>query len=253
MRPLETDLSVFKRLELGRPPVGVKFQFFKPENVEPLSPAKSLSLCEMLVEAQGAAAPFYFHPDYGETCVGRILLGMQDMEPFAESGQIGERLQVFREARANYALYRHVPRFERNVVRYVTFAPLDAIGFEPDLLLIAAAPDQAEIVMRSMTYSSGEMYHSRTTPVMGCAWLFVYPFRSGKVNFVVPGMVHGMKGRELFPADTILISIPYHWLPTMARNLERMTWHLPSHANRKQYLEEFGAILGELSEKAREP
>ena len=80
----------------------------------------------MLVEAQRPTKPFYFDRACQETCVGKILLGMQEMEPFAESGQIGEKLQIFQEARANYAFYQHVPKFDRNVVNYVAFAPLDA-------------------------------------------------------------------------------------------------------------------------------
>jgi hypothetical protein len=88
---------------------------------------------------------------------------------------------------------------------------------------------------------------------MGCAWLFIYPFQSGKVNFIVPEMVHGMKGRELFPKDSIVVSIPYHWIPTMAQNLKEMTWRLPSHRGKGQYLEEFGTILGELAQKAQRP
>jgi uncharacterized protein (DUF169 family) len=252
VRPLQTDLSVFKKLNLENPPLGIKFLFFKPETMEPLPSQKSLSLCEMIVEAQKSNKPFYFDSGYQETCVGKILLGMQDMEPFAESGQIGEKLQIFQEARANYAFYQHVPKFDRNVVNYVAFAPLDALTFEPDLLIISADASQAEIVLRSMTYSTGEMYNSRTTPVMGCAWLFVYPFQSGKVNFIVPALVHGMKGRELFPKESIVISIPYPWIPTMARNLEEMTWDLPSHRGKKQYLDEFGTIMGELSRKMQD-
>ncbi len=86
---------------------------------------------------------------------------------------------------------------------------------------------------------------------MGCAWLFIYPFQSGKVNFLIPEMVHGMKGRELFPKGSIVISIPYHWISSMTQNLKEMTWHLPSHENKKQYLEEFATILGDLAQKAR--
>jgi len=251
MNPRQTDLSVLSGFKFERPPVALKFEFFRPDSVEPLPRDKKLSLCEMLVEAQICGAPFYLGTEHDETCVGKILLGMQDMEPFAESGQIGERLKIFDQARANYALYRHVPRFDKNVVRYVVFSPWDKAAFEPDVLVMAADHSQAEIVLRSITYSTGELYHSRTTPVMGCAWLTIYPFQSGNVNFLVPDMVHGMKGRELFAANSILIAVPYRWIPTMARNLSEMTWHLPSHRSRSQYLEEFGAILGELTERCR--
>ena len=251
MRPLQSNFSIFSKFNFERPPIGVKFLFFKPDGMAPLSPDKNLSLCEMLVEAQKTNKPFYFANSFNEACVGKILLGMQEMEAFAESGQIGEKLQIFQEARANYAFYQHVPKFDKNVVNYVAFAPIDQLMFEPDLLIISTDHSRAEIVMRSMTYSTGELYNSRTTPVMGCAWLFVYPFQSGKVNFIIPEMVHGMKGRELFPKDSVVISIPYHWIPTMTRNLEEMVWHLPSHRGKKQYLEEFESILGDLSQEAQ--
>jgi len=253
MRPLQTDLNSFTKFGFERAPVGIKFQFFKPEGIDPLPATKELSLCEIFREAQNSKTPFFLGKEHRETCVGKILLGMQEMEAFAESGQIGERLQIFQEARANYAFYKHVPKFEKNIVNYVAFAPMDQLTFEPDLLILSADHSQAEIVMRSLTYSTGELYNSRTTPVMGCAWIFIYPFQSGRVNFIIPEMIHGMKGRELFPNGSILISIPYQWIPTMAHNLREMPWHLPSHENRDQYLAEFGNILGDLAKKAQNP
>jgi uncharacterized protein (DUF169 family) len=250
MKSIQTDFSIYEKFNFERPPIGVKFLFFRPEGIPALSSEKSLSLCEMMVEAQRSRKAFYFNREYAETCVGKILLGMQDMEPFAESGQIGERLGVFQEARANYALYKHVPKFQKNTVQHMVFAPIDQLTFEPDLLILAADPGQAEIVLRAMTYSTGELYSSITTPVMGCAWVFIYPFQSGKVNFILPEFVHGMKGRELFPKNSVLLSIPYHWIPTLTRNLGEMTWHLPSHQNRKQYLAEFQTILADLSRES---
>ena len=52
MRPLTQDLSIFNKLNLERPPVGVNFLFFRPEGVDQLSIDKNLSFCEMLSEAQ---------------------------------------------------------------------------------------------------------------------------------------------------------------------------------------------------------
>jgi len=97
MRPLKQDLSVLKKLEFKVPPVGVKFLFFRPEAMEQLSTETNLSFCEMLTEAQRRGTPFYFSKENSEACVGKILLGMEDMAPFAESGQIGARLEIFQE------------------------------------------------------------------------------------------------------------------------------------------------------------
>jgi len=253
MRPLQTDLSIYSKFNFERPPVGVKFLFFRPEGIKQLATDKNLSFCEMLGEAQKTPTPFYFGKENNEACVGKILLGMQDMEPFAESGQIGERLGIFQESRANYIFYQYVPKFGKNIVNYVAFSPIDKLAFEPDLLIITATPSQAEIVMRAMTYSTGELYHSQTTPVMGCAWIYIYPYQSGKVNYIIPEMVHGMKGRELFSGGSILISIPYHWIPIITRNLKEMKWHLPSHINKEKYLAEFGGIIDGLVQESQNP
>ena len=248
MKPSRTDLSVLKKLGFEKRPVAVKFLFSRPTSMEQLSLEKQLSFCEMLKEAQETGKPFYFGKDNSETCVGKILLGMEEMKPFAESGQIGEELGVFQEARANEALYKHVPRFDRGVVNYVAFSSVERLTFEPDVLVIAATPTQGEIILRSMTYSTGELYVSKTTPVMGCAWFYIYPYQTGKVNYIFPEFIHGMKGRELFPQNTMLISIPYNWLPIMIKNLEEMEIHLPSHAGREQYLSELGRIFAGLDQ-----
>jgi uncharacterized protein (DUF169 family) len=250
MKQLHTDLSVYEKIGFEKPPVAVKFLFSRPEGIPQMPLTKGLSFCEMLREAQDTTEPFYFSSENNETCVGKILLGMEEMKPFAESGQIGERLEVFQEARANNALYRHVPKFAKGIVNYVAFSRIEQLTFEPDVLVIAARPSRAEVVIRAMTYSTGEMYVSKTTPVMGCAWLYIYPFQTGKVNYFSPEMVHGMKGRELFSENTMLISIPHNWLPIVTRNLQEMKIHLASHTGREQYLAELGRIFGELTRES---
>jgi len=251
IRPLQTDLSAFGRLHLERPPVGVKYLFFRPEGIEQLPVEKSLSFCEMLKEAQFAEKPFYFGRENNETCVGKILLGMADMEPFAEAGEIGPRLGMLQEARVNHNFYHHVPRLSKGTVNYVAFAAIDQLTFDPDVLVVAARPKQAEAVLRAMTYSTGEPYTSKATMVMGCAWVLIYPFDTGNVNYLFPEMIHGMTGRELFEPNTVLVSIPYRWLPTVARNLGEI--RLPFHRSKQEYMEELADIFGDLARESENP
>ena len=254
VKPLKQDLSIFNRFQFEIPPVGVKFLFFRPEGIEQLAMDKTLSFCEMLTEAQRTRTPFYFSKENTETCVGKILLGMEEMEPFAESGQIGDRLEIFQEPRANHIFYQYVPKFGKGTVNYVAFSTLDKLPFEPDVLIIVATPSQAEIVMRAMSYSTGELYTSKTTPVMGCAWFYIYPYQTGKVNFLIPEMVHGMKARELFAEGLILVSIPYHWIPIITQNLKEMKWALPAYTGgREKYLEQEKKIFEALAQESRNP
>ncbi len=253
MRPLKTDLSIYGKFDFERPPVGVKFLFKRPEGIDQLEMDKSLAFCERIKEAQQRGAPFYINKENIEECVGKFLLGMEDMAPFAESGQIGTALEIYQEPRVNSRLYQSIPRFERSIVNYVVYSPLDKLTFEPDVLIITANHSQAEIVMRAMSYSTGELYNSKTTNVMGCAWTYIYPFQSGNVNYLLPEMIHGMKARLVFPEGSVLIAIPYHWIPTITQNLQEMTWVLPAYKGRKQYLAEWESIIGRLVQEAENP
>ena len=251
MRPLQTDLSIFNRFKFEKPPVGVKFMFFKPEGIEPID--KKLPACEMLKEAQQRGTPFYFTKE-NEDCLGKVPLGMEEMPPWGECGEFGPEFEIYQEPRANFRIHQDLPKFPKGTVNYVAVSSLDKLTFEPDLLILMATPSQAEIVLRAMSYSTGEIWESKTTGVLVCAWLYVYPYQSGKVNHTVTGMSFGMKAREVFPEGWILISIPYNWIPIITQNLKEMKWILPSYTDgRKKYLKRRDSLITKLTQKSENP
>ena len=127
------------------------------------------------------------------------------------------------------------------------------MSFEPDVLIITANPSQAEIVLRASSYTNGEMYSSKTTNVIGCAWLYVYPYISGKLNYIVTGLCWGMKALQIFPEGLILISIPYDLLPTLVQNLQDMNWTPPAYTGgRDAYLNGFQQLINELNQEQHE-
>jgi uncharacterized protein (DUF169 family) len=220
MSSIREDLSIFNKFDFERKPVGVKFLFNKPDGIKRLN--KILDFCEMLVEAQNGS-PFYVAKE-NFTCVGPLLLGMVDGDPIFQSGQVGTKLEVFKEARANRRIYQFIPKLAKGTVNYVAFSPLDQLSFEPDVLIVTANPSQAEILLRASSYTSGKMWSSKGTPVIGCAWLYLYPYVSGELNFTVTGLAFGMRSRRLFPEGLILLSIPWDLLPSLITNLQDMNW-----------------------------
>ena len=236
MRPLKTDLSVLKKLDLEYEPVGVKFLYNKPKGIPRLE--KKLGFCEMLPEAHKGKA-FYADEDNHE-CAGPLVLGLVEMEPFFEAGQLGPRLEIFQEARANRRLYQDIPKLKKGSCNYVVFAPLNALNFEPDVLVITGRARQAEIILRSLSYSTGRKYLSKGTPVLGCAWTFIYPYNSGEVNFSVSGLTFGHIAREVLPEGLVTVSIPFDVLLLMMANLNEMKWVLPAYTEgRDNYNERF--------------
>lgn len=251
MEPLQTDLSILKKFKFGKAPVGVKFLFFKPEGIEQLD--RKLAICEMIKESQERDTPFYMTKD-NEDCFGAVTLGMVETPPFAEAGHIGYELSIFKEARANSRIYNYLPTIHKGVVNYVVFAKLDKLTFEPDLLILTTTVRQAEIVFRAIEHLSGGPRESKTTGVFGCAWLFTYPYQTGKVNYTVTGLHFGSKAKQVFPEGLILISVPFDWIPTLAQGLKEITWELPGYKEgAEKFKEGEKKMLERLAKKAQNP
>ena len=248
MGSIQQDLSIFKKFNFERPPVGVKFLPNKPNGIERLD--KILDFCEMLIEAQEGNAFYVTKENF--TCVGPLLLGMIEHEPIFESGQVGPRLEVLKDVRANQRIYHVIPKLQKGTVNYVAFSPLDELSFEPDVLIVTANPTQAEILLRALSYSSGRMWSARGTPVIGCAWLYIYPYVSGELNFTVTGFGFGMKARKLFPEGLILVSIPYDLLLSMVENLQDMKWVPHSYTiGRDEHKKKVKKIVDALKQELR--
>ncbi|MCL1896622.1 MAG: DUF169 domain-containing protein [Clostridiales bacterium] len=225
--PLKTDLSIWNELKLEAPPVGVKYLYEKsPEGVSQIE--GEYALCELIKVAQESEDPFFMTLD-NEMCVGRFIMGMLPWPPGAKGGQLGPELKIFKEGRANSRLYDGLPQLKEDTVNSVVFAPLQKIEFDPDLLLVLAEPQKAEIILRAMAYSTGERYVSNAQTVIVCAYVFAYPMLTGKVNYIMTGLSFGMKAYKLFKPGQILLSIPYQWIPTITQNLGEMDWVLPAY------------------------
>jgi uncharacterized protein (DUF169 family) len=219
------DLAILDKFDFAVQPVGVKFLAKRPDMVERLD--ENMTLCEMLKRAQEGNA--FFTDAENHTCeAGLYVLGQADVpEPFL-SGEFGAGLKIFEEPRSASRLYQYVPRIGKGVVNYVAFSPLNKLSFDPDVLIILSKTNQTEILLRAMSYRTGKMWLSKFSPAIGCAWIFIYPYLSGELNYTITGLGHGMKRRKLFPEGQQFVSIPYHLLPSMLQTLQDMPWVLPA-------------------------
>lgn len=221
----EKDLAILDKFDFDVQPVGVKFLAKQPDKVERLD--ANMALCEMLKKAQEGNA--FFADAKNHTCdAGTYVLGQTDApEPFI-SGGFGAGLKIFEEPRSASRLYHYIPTIRRGVVNYVAFSPLDKLSFDPDVLIILAKTNQTEILLRAMSYRTGKMWSSKYSAAIGCAWIYVYPYLTGELNYTVTGLGHGMRRRKLFPEGHQLVSIPFDLLPDILQTLQEMPWVLPA-------------------------
>jgi uncharacterized protein (DUF169 family) len=219
------DCAILDKFEFDVQPVGVKFLAKPPDRIERLS--ENMALCEMLKKAQEGNA-FYADKE-NHTCeAGVYVLGQADVgEPYI-SGEFGAGLKIFEEARSARRLYQYIPRIGKGVANYVAFSPLSKLPFDPDVLIILAKTSQTEVLLRAMSYRTGKMWSSKCSAAIGCAWIYVYPYLTGELNYTMTGLGHGMKRRKLFPEGHQLVSIPFDLLPSMLQALRDMPWVLPA-------------------------
>jgi uncharacterized protein (DUF169 family) len=186
-----------------------------------------MALCEMLKRAQEGNA--FFADQENHTCeAGPYVLGQAEApEPFI-SGRFGAGLKIFEEPRSASRLYQYIPRIGKGKVDSIAFSPLNKLTFDPDVLIILAKTSQTEILLRAMSYRTGKMWASKYSAAIGCAWIYVYPYLTGELNYTITGLGHGMRRRNLFPEGHQLISIPFDLLPSMLQTLQDMPWVLPA-------------------------
>ncbi len=221
----KNDLAILDKFEFRIQPVGVKFLDIRPDGVERLN--EKIALCEMLKKAQEGNV--FFADKENHMCdAGAYVLGQAEApEPFI-SGRFGAGLKIFEEPRSASRLYHYIPRIGKGIVNYVGFSPLSKLPFDPDVLVILSKTSQTEILLRAMSYRTGEMWSSKFSPAIGCAWIFVYPYLTGELNYTMTGLGHGMRRRKLFPEGHQLVSIPFDLLPSMLQTLQEMPWVLPA-------------------------
>ena len=220
------DLAVLDKFEFDVPPVGVKFLAQPLDRVPRLN--ENLAFCEML--KKGQEGNVFYAGKENHTCeAGLYVLGQADAPGPFISGEFGAGLKIFEGPRSASRLYQYIPTIRKGVVNYVAFSPLDKLSFDPDVLTILAKTNQTEILLRAMSYRTGKMWSSKFSAAIGCAWVYVYPYLTGELNYTITGLGHGMRRRKLFPEGHQLVSIPVDVLPSMLQALRDMRWVLPAY------------------------
>ena len=215
--------ELFGKLELPYPAVAVKYYHNCPEDVEHVD--ETLSFCQFIKKSQDTGKKFYVAKE-DDNCYGKVVLGMEPVPESAASGQIGHGLGVYGTPAANARLYSQMHTLVPGTCNYVVFCPVAICDFFPDLVICVAQTAQAEIIMRATSYISGDLWESRSSPVLSCTWTYSYPYISGKVNFCITGMHFGMKRRKVYPMGLHIISIPFAKLDAVIKALGEMEWDL---------------------------
>ncbi len=218
----EKAKELFRKLEMEFPAVALKYHAVRPEGV-PAYDGDKLAYCQYVKYVQSTGKSFYITKE-NDACYGKMPLGMIPMPAVTASGQAGYDFEIYRSPVACQQLYQKLPVLVPGTVNYVQFSTVESCDFDPDLILCVAGFPQADIIMRATSYISGDLWESKSSPVISCAWMYAYPIISGKVNHITTGFYHGLKRRKAYPAGLRMISIPYQKIDEVVTALAQMPW-----------------------------
>ena len=224
MPPTKKDYAILKQFDFKRPPVCVKYTYKRPDNLHRLD--ENTTLCVMLKKAQEGNA---FYADKNNMTCGGAIVGMGEHLPASLSGEFAAAIEVFEEPRTASRLYPQIPEISKGLINYVSFAPLNKFSFDPDVMIIFTDNTrQTQIILRAASYRTAKIWTSKFTCILGCAWIYAYPYLSGEINYGLTGLSHGMGRRNLFPDGLQFVSIPYLMMPSILQALQDMEWELPA-------------------------
>lgn len=243
------DTRLLEKLNLEYPAIAIKFCLEKPD--APHYEGEKLAFCQYLKYAQDTKKHFYITSE-DDACYGKLSLGMEDLQPVTASGEAGKDFGCFDTQMPNRLLYKDFPMLPKGTIRYVEYEPAITCKFKPDLIFFVCNNDEADIVMRATSYFSGDLWESKSTPVLSCTWMYAYPIVAKKMNYVVSGIYHGMKRRKSFPAGLRMISVPFNKFPEFFRALDEMDWTLISFREDKESKEELARRMQHWQDMAAE-
>lgn len=215
--------NLIAKLPLPYKAVAVKICFEKPDCEH--YDGKKAAFCTYVNYAQTSGKKFYITKEDDE-CYGKLAMGMIDPPPVTASGQAGYDFGCYASPTPVRNLYQKLPIIEPNTVNFVEFSPVEICDFDPDLIMFVADLPAADIIMRATSWISGDLWESKSSPILSCAWMYAYPLISGKCNHITTGFYHGLKRRKIYPEGLRMISVPYQKLPEFEKALGEMDWTL---------------------------
>ncbi len=245
----ENDKKLIEKLNLKYPCIAIRFALERPkcEHYD----GDKLAFCQYVKVAQDTKKHFYIDSK-DDACYGKLSLGMEPIQPVTASGEAGKDFGCFKQQMPNRLLYKDLPMLPPETIRFVEFAPAVDCDFQPDLLFFVADIAESDIIMRATSYISGDLWESKSSPVMSCTWMYAYPLVSGKVNHITTGLYHGLKRRKAYPAGLRMISIPFNKFPEFFQSLEEMDWTLLAFREDEESKAKLAACIKHWGELAAE-
>ena len=145
--------------------------------------------------------------------------GIKSLAPKLASGEAHYNVGTFGTQEAAHRIMSEMPRLALGDCNFVLVSPLGACEFEPDVVVVEAAPENLMWLALASIYTTGERLNFSTSVVQAtCVDSTVVPFKTGQPNAVL-GCTGCREATDLELTENLL-GIPFKFMTSVAENLE---------------------------------
>lgn len=228
MVPLQEYLSMVQTLKdilgLKREPVAVKLVRDENDlnnfNANSYDSITKCRYCQAIMRASKGEKVLLSASNLS-CAAAAAAFGFTSLHPKLASGQAHHNVGTFGTQEAAHKIMTEMPRLVLGDYKFIMVSPLATCEFEPDLVVVEAAPENLMWLALAYTYTIGERFQFSTSVVQAtCVDSTIVPFKTGKPNATL-GCNGCREATDMEQTENVM-GIPFALLPTIVDNLEDM-------------------------------
>ncbi|MGI5912366.1 MAG: DUF169 domain-containing protein [Syntrophomonadaceae bacterium] len=160
--------------------------------------------------------------------------GITNLHPKLASGAAHYNARTFGKQDAAHKIMSDMPRLPLGDYTFILLSPLSTCDFQPDVILIEAAPENLMWLALASIYTTGERLQFSTSVIQAaCVDSTVVPLKTGKLNATL-GCTGCREATDLEPTEN-LIGMPFPSFSLIIENLRSMEDVISKNRNKGVY------------------
>ncbi len=147
--------------------------------------------------------------------------GIKSLPPKLASGEAHYNVGTFGTVEAAHKIMSDIPRLAFGEYAYILVSPLASSEFQPDVVVVEAAPENLMWLALASIHTNGERLQFSTSVVQAtCVDSTIVPFKTGKLNSTL-GCTGCREATDLKSSEN-MIGIPFQSLSGIVDNLKNL-------------------------------
>jgi uncharacterized protein (DUF169 family)/NAD-dependent dihydropyrimidine dehydrogenase PreA subunit len=197
-------------------------------------PKERLRYCQSLMAARRGRS--LMMPANRHACPdGTSILGLTAMPAKLASGELYILFHKLNDIAAAQRMVRERPCLEPRTIDATVVTPLESAATEPQVIAIAALPEQAMWLLMSSSYYSGHRHDLHASGYNAqCVETTLLPYATGEIN--VSFGCYGCRAASDVSDDLMFVGIPVDLMPTVIEGLQELGKKAIPQSRAKIYL-----------------